>query len=349
MSNDSLIGALETQRETYSQRQKATTNLVAALKGATGALTKASRSIKDYADQNPNNLNGITNAQQTLGAIRLREEVVDPLMPDLRREVKALTAVTTALKDAIAALRGESVDVVKLGHAYTALQTAKIQDAGLTELLPEIDRELQQAQQALGTTFGQALRHALAEQGIEIGGRPPRFEIGRFEIDANFVKRTASISYGKDVVIKRVPLSVGAVIAAYQRANKLITGRNEDGNRWMEQFFNAWDIARRKRGTNDQRANIVDCLYEMVLLRQSRSFHSSPDKQGFVDYSRAQFAYDFFEFANQQRRDYRGQKIFGHTATKSQAESADKSIWIVDGPSPHDGRYIADIVFSKDE
>lgn len=349
MPNDSLISALETQRETYSQRQKATTNLVAAMKGATGAITKASRTIKDYADQSPNNLNGIMNAQQTFGTLRLREEVVDPLMPDLRREVKALTSLTTSLKDAIAALRGESVDVVKLGHAYAALQATKIQDAGLTELLPEIDRELQQAQQELGATFGQALRHALAEQGIEIGGRPPRFEVGRFEIEANFVRRTASVSYGKDIVIKRVPLSVDAVLAAYQRANKMITGRNEDGNRWVEQFYNAWDIARRKRGTNDQRANIVDCYFEMVMLRQGKSFHSFPSKQSFVDYSRAQFAYDFFEFANQQRRDYRGQKIFGHGATKSQAESVDKSIWIVEGDNPHNGRYIADIVFSKDE
>jgi hypothetical protein len=41
-------------------------------------------------------------------------------------------------------------------------------------------------------------------------------------------------------------------------------------------------------------------------------------------------------------------KIFGHGATKSQAESADKSIWIVEGDSPHAGRYIADVVFDRD-
>ncbi len=41
-------------------------------------------------------------------------------------------------------------------------------------------------------------------------------------------------------------------------------------------------------------------------------------------------------------------KIFGHGATKSQAESVEKSIWIVEGDSPHVGRYIADVVFDKD-
>jgi hypothetical protein len=126
-------------------------------------------------------------------------------------------------------------------------------------------------------------------------------------------------------------------------------GRNEDAGRWMEQFYTAWQSARRRRDSADQRANIVDCYYEQVLLRQARTFHAAPTKQSFVDYSRAQFAYDFYEFANQQHRQYKGLHIFAHAATKSHAETADKSIWIVEGDGPHVGRYIADVVFSKDE
>ena len=63
---------------------------------------------------------------------------------------------------------------------------------------------------------------------------------------------------------------------------------------------------------------------------------------------RAQFAYDFFQFANAQPITYKGMKIFGHGATKSQAESVEKSIWIVEGNSPHVGRYIADVVFDRE-
>ena len=350
MPNDSLLSAIEGLRETYSQRQRTTNNLLTALKGTTSALGKASRNLKEYADLDTRpNADGIAQAQQAFGALRLKDEAIDPLMPDLRREVKSLTGLVTALKDAQAALRGEIVDVVKLGRAYKALQDSKVRDPALDTLLPEIDQELQEAQRTLGDTFGLALRHALADLGIEIGGRPPRFEIGRFEIVANFVNRTASISYGKNLISRRVPLSVEAVIKAYQRETKAIMGRNEDGGRWMEQFYTAWENARRRRGATDQRANIVNCYYEQVLLRQARGFRSAPSKHGFVDYSRAQFAYDFFEFANQQRREYRGQRVFAHTATKSQAESAERSIWIVEADGPHDGRYIGDVVFSKDE
>jgi hypothetical protein len=346
MPNDSLLGELEHLRDTYSQRQKTTNSLLTALKGTASTLGKANRTLNDYINQN-NNLNSATliQTQQIFSAQRLKDEAIDPLLPELRREAKALNSLVTALKDTLVALRGESVDVVKFGHAYSALSAAKAPDDQLTALLPALDQELQQAQYALGDTFGLALRHALAEQGISLFGRPPRFEVGRFEIIANFVTRSASISYGKDLITRRVPLSVEAVIKAYQRDAKAVVGRNEDGDRWIAQFYTAWENARRRRGATDKRANIVDCYFDLVLLRQPRTFRSAPGKSSIVDYSRAQFAYDFFEFTNQQHRSYNGMHVSAHGATKSQADNSEKSFWIVEGDTPHAGRYIADVEF----
>ena len=90
----------------------------------------------------------------------------------------------------------------------------------------------------------------------------------------------------------------------------------------------------------------MDCYYELALMRQSRAFHSEPSKRSFVDNGRAQFAYDFYEFTQRQRHAYEGRHVAAHNATKSQADSADRSIWIVEGNSPHDGRYIGDVDFS---
>src|SRR5262245_23980521 len=347
MPNDSLLGELEYLRDSYSQRQKATNSLLMALKGSASALGKASRTLNDYSEQ-PNNLNpaALANARQTFSTLRLKNDAIDPLLPDLRREVKALSGMVAALKDALAALRGEIVDVVKLGHAYGALNGVKTPDPALVALLPAIDQELQQAQYALGDAFGLALRHALEAQGISMFGRPPRFEIGRFEIAANFVNRTASISYGKDLITRRVPLSVEAVIKAYQRDAKAVQGRNEDGDRWIAQFYSAWENARRRRGASEKRANIVDCYFELLLLRQPKAFRSTPGKSSLVDYSRAQFAYDFFEFTNQQRRAYNGLYVAAHGATKSQTDNPERSFWIVEGETPHAGRYIGDVEFS---
>jgi hypothetical protein len=347
MPNDLLIGELERLRDLYSQRQRATNSLLAALKGTIGALTKASRSLNDYAEQNSSpNLPALAQAQQTFAGLHLREDAIDPLLPDLRREAKTLTGLVAALKDTVAALRGETVDVIKLGHASTALNAVRAPDPALAALLPQIDQELQQAQYALANTFGLALRHALDALGIDMFGRPPRFEIGRFEIVANFVARSASISYGKDLITKRVPLSVEAVVKAYQRDAKAVLGRNEDGERWIAQFYSAWENARRRRGSAEKRVNIVDCYLELLLLRQPKAFRSTPGKSSLVDYSRAQFAYDFFEFTNQQRRAYNGLYAAAHGATKSQTDNPERSFWIVEGDTPHAGRYIGDVEFS---
>lgn len=348
MPDAALISALEELRESYGQRQKLTANLLASLKGATSALGKAGKSLRDYAERSPD-INGAARALDTLAASRLREEAFDPLLPGLRRDVKLLTAQSTALKDAVAALSGEVVDVIKLGHAINALKAGKLPDPAVAALLPPLEEELEQGQRALGDTFGIALRHALAARGVELGGRPPRFELGPFELAADFVSRSAALSYGKTLVVKRVPLSVEAAVRTYEREAKLITGRAEDGAKWIEQLHTAWETVRRRKGGAEPRANIVECYYELVLLRQPKVFRSAPSKHAFVDYSRAQFAFDFFEFTSRRPTLHQGLRAFGLVATKSQADSAERSIWIVEGDSPHDGRYIADVKFDRDE
>lgn len=346
MPTEALITELESLRDSYNQRQRAATGLMAALKGATGALTKAGRALGEYQNDTSVDAARLTQARETFEASRLKDDAADPLLPELRREVKAVGDVLAALKDALAALRGEAVDVVKLSRAHKSLQASKLQDGALSALLPRLERELDLAQQALGNIFGVALRHALEAQGLAVAGTPPRFEIGRFDIAADFGSRSASISYGKNVVAPKVSLSVEAVITAYQREAKAIMGRNEEGTRWIELFHTAWENAQRKRPNAAGRANIVDCFYELSLLRQSKAFRIAPSKHSFSDYSRAQFAHDFYLFAQQQRLSHEGLHIAAHPAAKSQAESAEKSIYIVQGRGPHDGQYIGDVEFA---
>ena len=348
MTRESLIAALDNLRTAYYQRRRMTNGLMTGFKAVTGGLNKTSRALEAYNDQESTlSPEVLAQTREAFRTLQIKEATIDPILPELRRESKAFAGVETALKDALAALGGTTVDVVRMDHALNALQAVTIEDAALAELLPQLQQELWQAQQQLGTIFGEALRAALAEQGITIGGRPPRFEIGRFEINANFAKRTAAISYGKDVTTGRVPLSVDAVVKAYQRDAKAVMERQEDGDRWIAQLYEAWNTVRRKRGTTSERANIVECYVEMTLLRQSRTFRTEPGKRTFRDYSRAQFAYDFFEFTNRQQRTHEGQRVVAHVATKSHAESAARSFWIVEGETPHDGRYISDIAFEN--
>jgi hypothetical protein len=336
MPNETLITQLDSLRDGYIQQQKAITAVQAAFKAHTDAQNKMLKALKDY-----NAALDISIAQNAFAQSRLKEEVIDPLVPDLRRELKTVTTVIGALKDSSVALRGEPVDVIKLDKGVSLLRASNQQN--LVDLLLELTTEIELAQLALSDEFGQKLRDAFAQQGVIMTRSGSKFVIGRFELEANFSKRFIVLRYGKDVVVPRVPVTVDAALKAYQSASKLIIGRNQEGKSWIARFYEAYQNLQRKQGGDNSRINIVDCYVEFVVLNQGRNFFSEPSKRTFKDYSRAEFIYDFYEFADQQRLNHNGQVVKAHSAMKSQTDNPARSMWIVEGDSPYDGRYIADI------
>jgi hypothetical protein len=339
---------LETAIETYTQRLRAAKALQAGVSGSAKALTKLSQAFEIYTEQNATlDPQTLQHAQQVIVQANFKENITEALAPDLRREVRTLVKIIKALKDSLAAINSEPPDAVKLHKAYTALQSPDITDEKIIDLLPSLETELRRAQEQLGSVFGVALREALGEWGIALGGRPPRFEAGRFEMLADFASRKATIMYGKMEVARNIPLSVERTIKAYLKAAKEIEDRDEDGQIWMQQFYQAWSMANLKRQRNSGRISINECYYEMVLLRQKRTFSTTPSKRTFSDYSPAQFAYDFDRFIYSDQQGYDGWVVAPHIATKSQAESTSKSMWIVTGDSPYDGDYISGIEFEQ--
>lgn len=345
MSREDLLLELEALLATYQDQRRAADALVARLRRVNEPLNQARRALGDYAAQPIPTLSReqIAEAQQALEAIRFKETVSDVLMTDLRRESKLLAAVIGALRDTLATLTSDAVDVVRLDRAVQVLRTARLPDERLDAALPALNEALDEAQAQLSYEFGASLRDRLAALGISLGGRPPQFQVGRFEIMVSFLNRTAALHYGKIQVASGIRLSLDVLIKAYQDVARSVEGRDEDGQRWVDQLYTAWQIARRKSEKGAARASIIDCYYELVLLRQSRSFNSSPSKRSFTDYTRAQFVHDLDRFA--QQFSHQGQRVVLHTATKTQAENASRSLWIITGAGPHDGQYVADLEF----
>lgn len=344
MPNEFILLQLTQLTDGYALRQKRANAVQAAFKLTTDAQNKALKALRDYAEHDTTV--DVQSAQAAFARVRVKEEGIDPLTPDLRRELKSLAALIAALKESAIALRAEPVDVVRLDKALAALQTSK--EPAVADVAPALQSELELAQRALGDEFGQKLRAALQELGVAIGGRPPKFEIGRFELDANFARRACVLRYGKDIVAPHVSITVEATVKAYQAAAKAIQGRNVEGAAWLAQLHDAYQTVRRKREIGGSRVNIVEIYLELVILRQSRAFAVEPSKRTFSDYSRAQFIYDFYEFTSRQRLTHQGQVVKVHSATKSQTDSPAKSMWLVEGDSPYDGRFVADIEFIKE-
>ena len=341
MSNETLLHQLDALREQYSGQQRAAAALLTALKAVNNAQAKAQKALAAHRGTTD-----VRPAQEAFAALRLREEAIDPLLPRLQREDRVLAALGGALREAATALRQEPPDVVRLERALGVL--AADNRAELHALLPSLHDELDLAGRLLGDEFGYRLREALAAQGSTLGGRAPRFEIGRFELEANFAKRTLILRYGKEVVVPHIPITVEAAVRAYGAATKAVLGRTLDPAAWITQFHEAYQQARRRGAATGARVNLVDCYRELVLLRQGRAFLSEPSKRTISDYPRAHFIADFTEVTDRRRLAHQGQVVRAHSATKSQTDSPLKSMWIVEGDTPYDGRYIADIEWVRD-
>ena len=67
---------------------------MASLKSTNSALSKVNRSLREYADQNASsNTEGLMQAQHSFSSLRIKDEAIDPLLPDLRRELKQLASL----------------------------------------------------------------------------------------------------------------------------------------------------------------------------------------------------------------------------------------------------------------
>ena len=101
MPAETLIDDLKNLLDVYTQRSRATGTLIAGLKNVNSTINKTNRALNDYASQNTNlDESLLAQAQQAFDELRFKDDVSDLLMPDLRREAKALAAQIGALKEA---------------------------------------------------------------------------------------------------------------------------------------------------------------------------------------------------------------------------------------------------------
>lgn len=138
MPREDLLLDLQALLAAYQDQRRAADALIARLRRANEPLNQARRALSDYAAQPIPALSReqIAEAQQALEAIRFKETVSDVLLTDLRRESKMLATVIGALRDALATLTSDVVDVVRLDRAHQVLRAARLPDESLEAVLP---------------------------------------------------------------------------------------------------------------------------------------------------------------------------------------------------------------------
>ena len=161
--------------------------------------------------------------------------------------------------------------------------------------------------------------------------------------------------YGKEALTRPIPLSLSAIIKAFEGQKRAILERELDTEAFLRELHNTWKelLGGRNRRPQGGRINIIEVYSKLVLNRQSGRFWNAPSRSTFRDYPRPLFVRDLVlaqasptittnGTTNSTVNSARQRLLLG-VATKSQAESTSRSLWLPQGP--FDGSYYSDLTF----
>lgn len=270
---------------------------------------------------------------------------------DLDPQFKALRKVMSALRTATRLAAEEKADALPMHKALVKLETAaaEVENDTLDAAVNAFTAATNQALDNLAYDFAKDLRDSFADRGETVSGRPPVLAVGMLTLRIDMAARKGQWLYGKEALTRPVPLSINGIIKAYDRQAKRIAGREIKTAEYLQELYKAWDdcLQKRSRRPAGGRINIVEVHSQITLNRQTTRFWNAPSRSTFKDYDRALFARDLCilreEQVTQLTVDGKLLRLRLGVATKSQAEQANRSLWLPDDALT--GEYYSDVTF----
>lgn len=270
---------------------------------------------------------------------------------ELEPQFKALRMAIGALKQANKLAGEEKLDALAMQKAQAKLQQAGelLDHEGFQSAVQSFGAQTQTALESLAFDFARDLKELFEQRGDTVSGRPPRMVVNDLVLDINIGTRKAQWLYGKDPLTRPIPLSFNPILKAYDGQKRAISERSIDVAGFVEELYVAWNELIEKRTQRPQggRINIIEIYSQVIMNRQTARFKNSPSRATFKDYDRPLFIRDLVLAKSAPTVQIEGQthhlRLGG--ASKSQAESAMKSIWLPS--SPLDGEYYASVTFDE--
>lgn len=274
--------------------------------------------------------------QETYNQLLAAQEALEP-------QFKSLRAVMSALKSAQKLAGAESADALPMNKALVKLETAAadVDNPELAAAVRAFAADTQGALDNLAFDFAKDLRDTFAARGETVAGRPPTLTVGDLTFKIDIAARKGQWLYGKEALTRPIPLSLTGILKAYDQQVKRIVNRAIDRQVFLQELQTAWQdcIDKRKQKPSGGRINIVEAHSQITLNRQGNRFWNAPSRRTFKDYERELFVRDLTLL-----RDSVDTLPFHlGVASKSQAEQANRSIWLPE--SALDGQYYSDITF----
>lgn len=277
-------------------------------------------------------------------------EKIQTAQAELEPQLKKLATIVGVLKAAGKLATVEKPEALTMYKVLDKLQQAAalLSNENLSQAVTAFADETAKALEALTFEFASDLRSTFEKRGESLTGRPPTLVVGVFVLQMDVPGRKAQWFYGKEALTHPIPLSVSGLINSYEQQRKLITGRSINPADFLAELYKACSELMTER--NRRRLNIIEVYAKVTLNRQNNRFWQAPSKATMTDYPRALFVRDMVLLRES------GQTVFPagdnnqyqlrlSIATKSQADTPLRSLWLPNGPL--DGDYYAEILFEK--
>ena len=267
---------------------------------------------------------------------------------ELDPQFKALKNVMGGLQRAIRLASAEKADALPMNKALNKLETAasQVPNESLQTAVAAFSAATQSALDGLAYDFAKDLRDTFSARGLSVEGRPPTLTVGLLTLKIDIAARKGQWLYGREALTNPIPLSLAAIVKAYDQQTKRIANRSIDGSALLQEIYKAWSdlIAEKARRPAGGRLNLIEVYAKLVLNRQSTRFWNAPTRNTFKDYERELFVRDLVLLQEnghtQLTADGETRQLRLGVATKAQADQASRSLWL-----PNTNEYYSDITF----
>ncbi|MEZ4618376.1 MAG: hypothetical protein R2867_23070 [Caldilineaceae bacterium] len=280
---------------------------------------------------------------ELLPTLQATQQELDP-------QFKALRAATAALKQAQRLAGEEPLDALAMQKALVKLQQAneQMQNEALQTATATFAAATQTALDGLAFDFARELKATFEARGESVEGRPPTLVVNGLTLQIDIGARKAQWLYGKESLTRPIPLSINGIVKAYDQQRRAILERTVDIPAFLAELYAAWQkLTGQKQRSANNYANLVAAYSQLTLDRQSARFWNAPSRSTFKDYDRAHFVRDLVlaHDAPTVTIDGTTYRLRLGVATKSQADSATRSIWLPQAGL--DGEYYANVAFEE--
>ena len=239
----------------------------------------------------------------------------------------------------------QKADLVKAQKLLNQLQASAPPETPGAEAATAVKSWCEQEERQRPLRFGRMLREAAEGAGLsyqQLGASPPTVRIDPFNIELDFKKGEAEISYSR-LELATVPLDCDQILRERARLLSSLESAEFEPADYLAKIFEAYRRTLAAHGLKwGERVDLVELLPELAFLQQSERFRKDPVREAFKPYGKVRFAYDLARLRRARHLEHLGARLTLGTATLGSTRQKDRVMFLEEAGQ---GQYYLSLAF----